>query len=166
LGDLADEVTGVLNAAGFTVRGVRRSPAFARPRVESAECGVEIGLVADLVPRIDAPERAHASGLVIEIDSKQEIFAHKFDALLSHSEFRDLVDVEALMSTGLDLRSGLEAAARKDGAMSAATLAWVLSSLPVAALAQPEGSNAPETLRVARFHVSLCAELARLSAPG
>ena len=70
------------------------------------------------------------------------------------------------MSTGLDLRSGLEAAARKDGAMSAATLAWVVPSLPVAALAQPEGWPAPETLRLARFHVSLCTELARLSAPG
>jgi hypothetical protein len=60
----------------------------------------------------------------------------------------------------------LKASACKDGAMSAATLAWVLSSLPVAALAQREGWPAPETLRLARFHVSLCTELARLSAPG
>ena len=166
LGDLADEVTGVLNAAGFTVRGVRRTPAFARLHVESAEGGVEVDLVADPVPRIDAPERADASGVAIEIDSKREIFANKLNALLSRSELRDLVDVEALMNTGLDLRSGLEAAACKDGAMSAATLAWVLSSLPVAALAQREGWPAAETLRLSQFHVSLCTELARLSAPG
>jgi hypothetical protein len=108
LGDLADEVTGVLNAAGFTVRGVRRTPAFARLHVESAEGGVEVDLVADPVPRIDAPESADASGVAIEIDSKWEISAHKLNALLSRSELRDLVDVEALMNTGLGLRSGLE----------------------------------------------------------
>lgn len=164
-------LTGGAALAGFHLghRTTRDLDLFWQGRashVESAEGGVEVDLVADPVPRVDAPERSYASGVAIEIDSKREIFANKLNALLSRSELRDLVDVEALMNTGLDLRSGLEAAACKDGAMSAATLAWVLSSLPVAALAQCEGWPAAETLRLSQFHVSLCTELARLSAPG
>lgn len=114
LGELAGEVTRALGATGFTVRGVRRTPAFARLHVESADGAVEVDLVADPVARVEAPERAFVDGTEIEIDSKGEIFSNKLNALLSRSELRDLIDVEALMGAGLDLRVGLEAAACKD----------------------------------------------------
>jgi hypothetical protein len=167
LGDLAAEVTGALGATGFTVRGVRRTPAFARLHVESADGGaVEVDLVADPVPRVEAPDLVSIGGAEIEVDAKGEIFANKLNALLSRSELRDLIDVEALMGAGLDLRAGLEAAALKDGAMSAATLAWVMSSLPVAALAQRERMPEATATGLTRFRDELCAELARLSAPG
>lgn len=167
LGDVAAEVTGALAATGFTVRGLRRTPAFARLHVESPDGGaVEVALVADPGARVEARERVTVEGAEIEIDSKGEIFANKLNALLSRSELRDLVDVEALMGAGLDLRAGLEAAARKDGAMSAATLAWVLSSLPVSALAQREGMPEATADRLVRFRDDLCAELVRLSTPG
>ncbi|MCK6572479.1 nucleotidyl transferase AbiEii/AbiGii toxin family protein [Myxococcota bacterium] len=165
LGDLASEVAGALAATGFTVRGLRRTPAFARLHVESADGAVEVDLVADPVARVEAPERVTVEGTEIEIDSKGEIFANKLNALLSRSELRDLIDVEALMGAGLDLRVGLEAAARKDGAMSAATLAWVLSSLPVSGLAQRERMPEDASSRLVRFRDELCAELVRLSAP-
>ena len=165
LGDLAAEVTRTLGATGFTVRGLRRTPAFARLHVESADGAVEVDLVADPVARVEAPERVLVDGAEIEIDCKGEIFSNKLNALLSRSELRDLIDVEALMGAGLDLRLGLEAAACKDGAMSAATLAWVLSSLPVSALAQREGMPEATASRLARFRDALCAELVRLSAP-
>ena len=165
LGDLAAEVTRALGATGFTVRGLRRTPAFARLHVESADGAVEVDLVADPVARVEAPELVFVDGAEIEIDCKGEIFSNKLNALLSRSELRDLIDVEALMGAGLDLRLGLEAAASKDGAMSAATLAWVLSSLPVSALAQREGMPEATASRLARFRDALCAELVRLSAP-
>jgi hypothetical protein len=166
LGDLAAELTGALGATGFTVRGLRRTPAFARLHVETADGAVEVDLVADPVARVEAPERVTVDGTEIEVDSKGEIFANKLNALLSRSELRDLIDVEALMAAGLELRAGLEAAARKDGAMSAATLAWVLSSLPVSALAQREGMPDATADRLVGFRDGLCAELLRLSAPG
>lgn len=166
LGDLAAEVTGALGATGFTVRGLRRTPAFARLHVESADGAVEVDLVADPVARVEAPERVTVDGTEIEVDSKGEIFANKLNALLSRSELRDLVDVEALLGAGLDLRVGLKAAAHKDGAMSAATLAWVLSSLPVAALARREGMPDAAADRLVVFRDGLCTELLRLSTPG
>jgi hypothetical protein len=127
---------------------------------------VEVDLVADPVPRVEAPDLVSIGGAEIEVDAKGEIFANKLNALLSRSELRDLIDVEALMGAGLDLRAGLEAAALKDGAMSAATLAWVMSSLPVAALAQRERMPEATATGLTRFRDELCAELARLSAPG
>ena len=54
LGDLAAEVTRALGATGFTVRGLRRTPAFARLHVESADGAVEVDLVADPVARVEA----------------------------------------------------------------------------------------------------------------
>lgn len=166
LADLVASVTGTLSSAGFTVRGLRRTPTFAQLQVESVDGVVEVDLVAEPVARIEAPERVLVDGAEIEIDCMGEIFSNKLNALLSRSELRDLVDVEALMAAGLDLRVGLEAAACKDGAMSAATLAWVLSSLPVVALAQRERMPEESSSRLVGFRDALCAELVRLSTPG
>ena len=69
LGDLAAEVSGALGATGFTVRGLRRTPAFARLHVESADGAVEVDLVADPVARVEAPERVTVEGTEIEIVS-------------------------------------------------------------------------------------------------
>ncbi len=166
LGNLAAEVTGALVASGFTVRGLRRTPAFARLHVEAPDVGaVEVDLVADPVPRVEVTEFVSLDGAEIEIDSKGEIFANKLNALLSRSELRDLIDVEALMDAGLDLRVALEAAACKDGAMSAATLAWVLSSLPVEPLARREGMAESTAIRLVRFRDDLCGALVWLSTP-
>ena len=83
---------GALAATGFTVRGLRRTPAFARLHVESPEGGaVVVYLVADPVPRVEAPDLVSIGGAEIEIDSKGEIFANKLNALLSRSELRDLM---------------------------------------------------------------------------
>lgn len=101
----------------------------------------------------------------IDVDAPREILANKLTALLSRSEIRDLSDVEALLGCGLDLESGLVDASQKDGAMSAATLAWVLSALPVGLLARREGLAETDARRLEAFRESLVGRLATLSAP-
>ncbi len=91
----------------------------------------EQGLLNDLV-RDAAPqvlEKIIIGRLVL--DSPREILANKLCALLSRTEVRDLVDVARLEQSGLDPIAALYLARSKDGEMSPAQLAWVLSEFPV-----------------------------------
>jgi hypothetical protein len=69
----------------------------------------------------------------IVLDSPREILANKLCALLSRTELRDLVDVARLQEAGHDPIAALDLAAQKEAGMTAAQLAWVLSSFPVPA---------------------------------
>ncbi|HXA16540.1 MAG TPA: nucleotidyl transferase AbiEii/AbiGii toxin family protein [Thermoanaerobaculia bacterium] len=81
----------------------------------------------------------------IIVDSSGEILANKLCALLSRTEVRDLVDVARLEEAGHDLLEALHLASQKDGGMSAAQLAWVLSSFPIpSAEAQYHGMSPKE----------------------
>ena len=166
LEDFEPAVEATLRAAGFTVRALRRTPSFVRLRVEADDGeAVEVDLVAEPVPHGETPALHPLGDRVIEVDTPGEILANKLAALLSRSELRDLVDVDALLATGLDLPSAVEAAGQKDGAMSAATLAWVLSQLPVGAIGAREGWPDAGVQRLASFRDHLCAQLAKLSIP-
>jgi len=52
-------------------------------------------------------------------------------ALLSRAEVRDLVDVARLEQAGHSPIAALDLASQKDGGMTAAQLAWVLSTFPI-----------------------------------
>jgi len=86
-----------------------------------------VDLVRDLAPQV--LEKV-AVGRVI-IDSAREILANKLCTLLSRTEVRDLVDVAKLEESGLDAIEALDLAGRKDGGLTAAQLAWVLSTFPI-----------------------------------
>jgi len=68
---------------------------------------------------------------VVRVDPAEEIFANKLCTLLGRSEIRDLVDVRALESLGLSLTEALAAGQRKDGGLTPAQLAWVLSQITI-----------------------------------
>ena len=63
----------------------------------------------------------------VRVDPPEEIRANKLAALLLRGETKDLVDLFAMKQAGLDPLDGLGDAARKDGGVDAATLAWVVS---------------------------------------
>ncbi len=130
-----EEVVRRLEAAGLTVAVERTAPTFRRLRVTDGAEVLLIDLVADPVPNVEAPELRQFEGATILVDSPHEILVNKLTALLSRSEVRDLVDLEALIRAGGDLDLALEQAPRKDGGFSGPTLAWLLEQFPVRALA-------------------------------
>lgn len=127
LGYLPREVQRRLQEAGLQVDSVQTAPAFRRLRVTDGREVVPLDLVADPVPPTHPPVEATPG---VMVDSPEEILANKLNALLSRWAVRDLVDVRALLRSGLDLDTALVAAARKDGGFSPAMLAWVLSTSP------------------------------------
>lgn len=98
-----------------------------REQMKSPSEGLIIDLVKDAAPQL--LEKSVIDGILV--DPALEILANKLCALLSRAEARDLVDVARLEQAGLDPIAAVALAERKDSGMSAAQLAWVLSTFPV-----------------------------------
>jgi predicted nucleotidyltransferase component of viral defense system len=115
-------------AAGMdaTVEAIQTSPDFRRLMVTRGDSAIVVDLIREYVFQIES-EKKILNG--IRIDTPEEILANKLCALLSRSEIRDIVDVYALESAGIDLEAALTAAARKDTGFTPAQLAWVLSEI-------------------------------------
>lgn len=146
LDDIPREVAQRLRSDGLRVEVQRSAPAFQRLDVDDGQERIEVDLVADLVPAIEAPVEVSEG---IWADSRHEILVNMLGALLGRVAVRDLVDLAALLDAGGDLERGLVDAARKDGGFSPPTLAWLLASFPVAKLAVDSGFD-PEPLVVWR----------------
>jgi hypothetical protein len=80
---------------------------------------------------------------------------NKLCALLSRSEIRDLVDVEALLGSGGDLRRALEACPRQDAGFSPLTFAWCLQALSLRPLAAKLGIAGDRIGALERFRDQL-----------
>src|SRR5258708_35583575 len=106
---------------------LRRSPDFRRFLLQGSSEGVVVDLVKDASPQLLGKM---SIGRIV-LDSAPEILANKLCALLSRTEVRDLVDVARLEEAGYSPIAALDLASRKDGGMTAAQLAWVLSSFPI-----------------------------------
>ncbi|MBI4872062.1 MAG: nucleotidyl transferase AbiEii/AbiGii toxin family protein [Candidatus Riflebacteria bacterium] len=125
---------------------LQRAPAFCRLRIERAGDVVLVDLVAEPVPRIYPPEERKVDEAEILVDSRAEILVNKLGSLYSRWEIRDLVDVKAIVDAGEDLDAALRLVVRKDGGFLPPDLAWVLSTIDVAALAEADGYNAEDLL--------------------
>jgi hypothetical protein len=79
------------------------------------------------------------------------------------SEVRDLVDVRALEGLGLSLSEALAAGQRKDGGLTPAQLAWVVSQITIGEDARLPGGVPPAELR--DYLRGLIDRLARLAHP-
>lgn len=97
-------------------------------------------LVIDRAPDVDVIEEQGG----IRLHSRRAIAANKVGALLGRGEVRDLVDLRALLATGLELSSVVADAERKDGGVSPATLAWILDSVRIGSDAEVPGVAAAE----------------------
>jgi len=90
--------------------------------------------------------------------------ANKLCALLSRTELRDLVDVAALEAAGHDPIAALSLAAQKDAGMTAAQLAWVLSTFPIKSF--ESGVFGPSQAELETYRVSLLRRLEAAAFPG
>jgi hypothetical protein len=123
---------------------VRTTPEFRRVLLSRGAESVIVDLVVEHAEQLRPDKPLHG---VVRVDPAEEIFANKLCTLLGRSEIRDLVDVRALEGLGLSLAEGLAAARRKDGGLTPAQLAWVLSQITIGDAAALPGGVAPAELR-------------------
>jgi hypothetical protein len=131
LGRLPLEVEGRLRREGLEVDRLQSAEMFCRLRVSDGVEAFPVDLVAEPVGGLE-PAVEVAPGVFV--DTLHEILVNKLTALFGRWAHRDLVDVQALLAAGGDLDRALADAPRKDAGFSPESLAWVLDTLPVAAL--------------------------------
>jgi hypothetical protein len=145
---------------GASIERLQTSPDFRRRLVRRSGESLVVDLVRE---RVTAGQRAKVQRGTVRLDSAEEILANKLCALLSRAELRDLVDVIALERAGLRIEDVLPDAMQKDGGLTPAQLAWVLSELRIGDDARIPGSLSSAELRTALE--SLIHRLTRLAAP-
>jgi hypothetical protein len=116
---------------------------FRRAMVRRGDEECIVDLVIDRAPMIDSEK---ASFGAIRVDTLREIAANKICTLMSRSEIKDVVDLEALVEAGADLEGALTDAQKKEAGADPATLAWILSELSIGAEAILPGGIAPARL--------------------
>jgi hypothetical protein len=145
---------------GLTVEVIRDAGSFVRAHVRLPSGSLEIDVVHDPVPDVEAPPPA-IEGVVVE--SLVDLRANKLTCILSRSEPRDLVDLLFLDRAGFPPERDLPLALRKDSGIDPGVMAWLLGQFPVSPLPVmlvPLGSQELET-----FRDDLGARLRRLAVP-
>lgn len=145
---------------GASIENVHTSPEFRQRLVKRGNDRVMVDLVVERAFQ-GHPDKLSRGN--VRLDPPEEILANKLCTLLSRSEPRDLVDVHALERAGFRIEDALPLAQRKDGGLTPATLAWVLSEIQIGDDARiPGGVSVPE-LRA--FIADLITRLTRLAYP-
>ena len=129
---------------GACWREVRTAPEFRRVLLSRPDESVIVDLVFERTEQLRPDKPRHG---IVRVDPAEEIFANKLCTLLGRSEIRDLVDARALEGVGLSLTQALEAGQRKDGGLTPAQLAWVLSQITIGDGASLPGGVTPADLR-------------------
>jgi predicted nucleotidyltransferase component of viral defense system len=157
-GELA--LNAVARELGATVEGLRTAPDFRRRLLRRGSEGLVVDLVLDRAPQ-GAAEKAVIGG--IRMDPPEEILANKLCALLSRSEYRDIVDVQALEKAGFSVEDALPIAMSKDAGLTPGQLAWVLSLIEVDDQTELPGHVSIQSLR--EYLVDLQKRLSRFAFP-
>ena len=142
---------------GASVESVQTHPDFKRYLVRTGSESIVVDLVRDRVPQL----RPKVERAGLPTDSVEEIIANKICTLVSRSEIRDLIDLYFLECAGFRVEDFLSDAMKKDGGVTPATIAWILSGLTVPETL-PEHLDAG-TLR--EFVRNLEARMRRLAVP-
>jgi hypothetical protein len=160
---MEDGVRALRDAArelGASVEEVRTAPEFRRVLLSRGNESVVVDLVVEHSEQVSPEKPAHG---IVRVDPAEEIFANKLCTLLGRSEIRDLVDARALEGLGLSLTDALAAGQHKDGGLTPAQLAWVLSQISIGDEATIPGGLAAGDLR--DYLRGLIDRLARLAHP-
>ena len=165
LGSSREWVTSTLQAAGLAVEALQVAPLFVRLKVVGDGASVVLDLIADPLPPLEPPEDVVLGEALIRVDTAHEILVNKLGALLGRSELRDLIDLRALLERGGDLERALGDAPRKDAGFSVPTLAWVLRSLPLEAMARAHDLADEQRDALEEFRAQLVDRLVRLTRP-
>lgn len=154
-----DALRDLARTIGARCEETRTAPEFRRLVLSRGDESVVVDLVVERTPQLVADKPSVGS---IRLDPPEEILANKLCALLGRAEIRDLVDVRALEASGLSLERALEAGQRKDGGLTPAQLAWVLSQISIGDEARvPGGGAAPDLRRYLRDLIDRLVALAR-----
>ncbi|WP_437598570.1 nucleotidyl transferase AbiEii/AbiGii toxin family protein [Sorangium sp. So ce590] len=159
--DHADEaLRAVAQEIGGAIENKETAPSFRRRLVKRGKDRVMVDLVVDRAFQAYPEKRLFGD---IRVDPPEEIFANKLCTLLSRSEIRDLVDVYALERAGYKLEDALPLAKQKDGGVTPASLAWILSEIEIGDDASIPGDIPVPELRA--FLQDLISRLGRLAYP-
>lgn len=161
LDDGAEALRSAARDVDASVEAVRTSPDFRRFVVTRGDDACVVDLVRDRAPQIFATKRKDG---VVLLDPPEEILANKLCTLLSRAETRDLVDVMALERAGYAIDDAIAPAASKDGGLTPAQLAWVLSQIEIGDDANPPGEVSASELR--EYLKQLVSRLSRIAFPG
>jgi hypothetical protein len=161
LSRLQNDLGEAVRRLGGTIEAILTAPEFRRRLVRRADESVIVDLVVDHAAQGEDPKLLIGG---LRVDPPREILANKLCTLLSRSELRDLVDVLALSRAGFSVEDALPLAIRKDGGLTPAQLAWVLSEIEIGDDASIPGGVTPGELR--EFIADLIDRLARASFPG
>jgi hypothetical protein len=112
---------------GATVEPTQTSPDCRRYSLRRAAEAVLVDFIRERVPQVH--DKVVRDG--ITMDATEEIVANKICALLGRAELRDVVDLYCLEAAGLPVERFLADARHKDGGVTPAALAWVLSELAI-----------------------------------
>jgi predicted nucleotidyltransferase component of viral defense system len=155
-----DAVRDLAREIGARCEETRTAPEFRRFVLSRGDESVVVDLVVERAPQLVADKPKVGA---IRLDPAEEILANKLCALLGRAEIRDLVDVRALEESGLSLQRALEVAQMKDGGLTPAQLAWVLSQISIGDEARVPGGRAGADLR--RYLGELIDRLVALARP-
>jgi hypothetical protein len=138
------------------------APLFRRYKISRGAEAVIVDFVKELVPQV-SEQKNDFDG--IWVDTLPDIAANKICTLLGRAEIKDYIDVYFLARAGYPLEDYIESAQRKDGGVSRATLAFMLSQVKLSKV--PDFMIAPVNLAELQEHFqSLAAKLAVESFPG
>lgn len=152
----------VARELGAGLEAVQTAPDFRRRLLRRESESVIVDLVLDRAAQIDS-EKRRFGGVVV--DSPEEIRANKLCTLLSRSELRDLADLRALEAAGYAVDAqALRDAAKKDGGLTPAQLAWVLNDFRISSDAPAIGGATPAAL--SDYKAELIRRLIAQSSPG
>lgn len=160
--DLAERT--LEDAARSCGAGLTSQVRYAEFRRYLASRGDERCMVDLVIEHTERVEPEPVSFGAIRVDSLRELAASKVCTLIGRAEIRDLVDLAAILDTGVSLEQALADAARKDASADAATLAWLLDDLTIPPDAELPGGGDASALDA--FRARLVTRLRRLSLPG
>ncbi len=150
----------VAEVLGSSLEVRQDAPGFRRYALIRGDDLLVVELVHERVEQC-CPDKEERDGVIV--DPAREILANKLTTLVGRQEVRDVVDVMFLERTGLRVEDSLDAALRKDGGCTPATIAWLLSELRISDDVTLPAGVAPSELRA--YVDELVVRLRRLAAP-
>jgi hypothetical protein len=160
LRSLVGVLPAVAQECGAEIRVVQDAGNFVRATVKLHDHALELDLVHEALPDIEAPPPP-VEGVVVE--SLADLRASKITCLLSRAEPRDLVDLMFLDRAGYPPERDLPLALRKDAGIDPGVLAWLLRDFPTRPL--PIMLAALSEDELARFRDELADRFRRAALP-
>jgi hypothetical protein len=147
LGDAARAMGEAAAACGAVVTPLQTYADFRRLLATRGEERCLVDLVIDRAAMVD-PDKARFGQ--VRVDTLREIASNKICTVLSRSEVKDLIDLQLLLGTGLDLRDVLRDAHEKDLSADPTALGWVLDQITISPRAALPGGADPVALDLFR----------------